>query len=195
MMYPRLSILQQFLCEDGVIFASIDEVEYANIKFLLDEVFGIANRVGTIIWDNATDNNPTNIAMEHEYILCYARNKIKLSSVWKSQNLAVKDKLLEIGDEFIAQYADLEERQTAYTKWFRENKNQLWPFENYKFIDNGGIYTGMRSVHNPGKEGYRYNVIHPVTKRPCKQPMMGYRFPSRNYRKVNIRKAHTLRKR
>jgi hypothetical protein len=35
----------------------------------------------------------------------------------------------------------------------------------------------MRAVHNPGKEGYRYDVIHPRTGRPCTQPMMGYRFP------------------
>lgn len=35
----------------------------------------------------------------------------------------------------------------------------------------------MRSVHNPGKEGYRYDVTHPITKKPCKEPMMGYRFP------------------
>ena len=35
----------------------------------------------------------------------------------------------------------------------------------------------MRSVHNPGKEGYRYDVLHDVTKKPCAQPMMGYRFP------------------
>ena len=32
-------------------------------------------------------------------------------------------------------------------------------------------------MHNPGKEGYRYDIPHPVTGRPCVQPMMGYRFP------------------
>ncbi len=32
-------------------------------------------------------------------------------------------------------------------------------------------------MHNPGKEGYRYNVIHPITGKPCKQPARGYRFP------------------
>ncbi len=67
MMYPRLTLLHEFLKEDGVIFASIDETEYANLRLLFDEIFGVGNRVGTIIWDNATDNNPTNIAMEHEY--------------------------------------------------------------------------------------------------------------------------------
>lgn len=177
MMYPRLSLLNQFLREDGVIFASIDEVECASLKLLFDEIFGITNRVGTIIWDNATDNNPTNIAMEHEYILCYAKNKIRLASVWKSQNLEVKDKLLEIGEDFVNRFPDIKKRQEAYTKWFRENKDYLWPFDRYKYIDDGGIFTGSQSVHNPGKEGYRYDVIHPKTQKPCKQPMMGYRFP------------------
>ncbi|MEI6639682.1 MAG: site-specific DNA-methyltransferase, partial [Chlorobium sp.] len=177
MMYPRLMMLHEFLKDDGVIFASIDETEYANLRLLFDEIFGVGNRVGTIVWDNATDNNPTNIAMEHEYILCYAKNKNQLPSVWKSPNLAVKEKLLQIGDDFVERYPDQKERQEAYTKWFRENKSQLWPFEDYKFIDDGGVYTGMRSVHNPGKEGYRYDVLHPVTQLSCKQPMMGYRFP------------------
>jgi DNA modification methylase len=177
MMYPRLSLLRQFLREDGVLFVSIDEVEYSNLRQILDEIFGISNRVGTIVWHNATDNNPTNISMEHEYILCYARNKTQLAPVWKSQNLAVKEKLLEISESYIKKYPDGENRQEAYTKWFKENKAFLWPFDRYKYIDAGGIYTGSQSVHNPGKEGYRFNIIHPVTKKPCAQPMMGYRFP------------------
>lgn len=177
MMYPRLSLLKQFLRDDGVLFAHIDEVEYANLRQLLDEIFGVSNRVGTMIWHNATDNNPTNIAIEHEYILCYARNKNALAPEWKSQNLAVKEKLLEIGANFISQYSNQQERQAEYTKWFRGNKDQLWPFDRYKFIDDGGIFTGSQSVHNPGKEGYRYDVFHPVTGKPCTQPMMGYRFP------------------
>ena len=177
MMYPRLALLWQFLRDDGVIFASIDEVEFASLRFLLDDIFGIPNRVGTIVWHNATDNNPTNIALEHEYVLCYAKKKTCLSKEWKSANIAVKDRLLEIGAEFVSKYPDQHKRQDEYTKWFRKNRSQLWPFEDYKFIDDGGIYTGMRAVHNPGKEGYRYDVIHPKTGKPCMQPMMGYRFP------------------
>ncbi|MFC5580793.1 DNA methyltransferase [Rhodanobacter terrae] len=82
------------------------------------------------------------------------------------------------------EYPDQEQRQTAYTHWYRESRSQLWPFEDYKFIDDGGIYTGMRAVHNPGKEGYRYDVIHPVTGNPCRQPMMGYRFPEGTMRRL-----------
>lgn len=177
MLYPRVVLLRQLLRDDGVIFVSIDENEYGNLRALLDEIFGTTNRVGTIIWKNVTDNNPTNIAIEHEYILCYARRKDRLPKEWKSPNLAVKDHLLEISQQFVSDYPDPVERQAEYTKWFRKNKDQLWPFDRYKYIDDGGIFTGSQSVHNPGKEGYRYDVIHPTTHKPCVQPLMGYRFP------------------
>lgn len=177
MMYPRLAVLRKFLREDGMIFASIDEVEAASLRLLFDEIFGVTNRVGAIVWKNATDNNPTNIAIEHEYVLCYAKNKERLLREWKSANLAVKEKLLKIGEEFVRKHPDPAERQKEYTKWFRQNKDFLWPFDRYKYIDDGGIYTGSQSVHNPGKEGYRYDVLHPVTGKPCVQPLMGYRFP------------------
>jgi len=184
MMYPRLALLRKFLREDGVIFASIDDVEFASLRFLFDELFGAENRVGTIVWRNVTDNNPTNIAVEHEYVLCYAKKKQRLAKEWKSTNLAVKDRLLEIGEQLVKEYPEAERRQTEYTKWYRANKIQLWPFEDYKFIDEGGVYTGMRSVHNPGKEGYRYDVFHPETEKPCTQPMMGYRFPQETMREL-----------
>ena len=177
MIYPRLKMLKSFLRQDGIIFVSIDDNEVASLRYVLDELFGINNRVGTIVWKNATDNNPTQIASEHEYILCYAKDKRKIPSEWKSTNLEIKNKLLEIGDNFVKEYPDNEKRQVAYTKWYRENKIQLWPFEDYKFIDDGGIFTGMRSVHNPGKDGYRYDILHPKTGKPCQQPLMGYRFP------------------
>lgn len=184
MIYPRLSLLRQMLRADGVIFISIDEIELASLRFIMDEIFGAGNRVGTIVWKNATDNNPTQIATEHEYVICYALDKNKLPKEWKSSNLAVKERLLEIGADYVRQFPNQEERQAAYSKWFREHKAELWPFQDYKFIDGGGIYTGMRSVHNPGKEGYRYDVNHPVTNKPCQEPMMGYRFPEETMKQL-----------
>jgi hypothetical protein len=184
MMYPRLRLLRDFLRDDGVLFASIDDVEVASLRLLLDEIFGITNRVGIIVWKNATDNNPTQIAVEHEYVLCYAKDKRKLPSEWKATTLEVKAKLLEVGARFVQEIEDQDKRQAAYTQWYRDNKPQLWPFEDYKFIDDGGIYTGMRAVHNPGKEGYRYDIPHPVTGRPCQQPLMGYRFPPETMKRL-----------
>ena len=43
MIYPRLKIASELLSQDGIIFISIDDNEYANLKTLCDEIFGIDN--------------------------------------------------------------------------------------------------------------------------------------------------------
>lgn len=183
-MYPRLYIARELMREDGVIFISIDDNEQAQLKLLCDEIFGEENFVGEIVWKNVTDNNPTNVAIEHEYILVYAKELPKLENFWKSKLSDVKDILINVGNNLISTYADKDELQKAYSKWFKENKSQLWPLENYKFIDEQGAYSGERGVHNPGKEGYRYDIIHPVTGKPCKEPLLGYRFPESTMNKM-----------
>lgn len=176
-MYPRLYVAREFLKEDGVIFISIDDNEVAQLRILCDEVFGEENLIGTIIWKNVTDNNPSNIATEHESIIVYAKSKNQLEGVWKSSLSEIKDMLIKIGESLVSKHKDQEILQQEYSKWFRENKFQLGALDRYKFIDSEGVYTGSQSVHNPGKEGYRYDVIHPDTHKPCKEPLMGYRFP------------------
>lgn len=140
-------------------------------------IFNDNNYIGTIIWNNATDNNPTQIATEHEYIICYAKDIVSAESIWKSSVSSYKDILIEIGNKFNAEYDNKEQMQKAYTKWFQEKKAQLGPLDRYKYIDSEWVYLGSQSVHNPGRGGYHYDVIHPTTGKPCKEPLMGYRFP------------------
>lgn len=176
MMYPRLKLARTLLREDGVLFVSIDEREYAHLRTMCAEVFGEENLIGTVVWKNATDNNPTNVATEHEYVLVVGRGADALEKEWKSSVSDIKDALVRIGQELASQFSG-EALTAAYEQWFRQHKAELWPLDRYKYIDEGGVYTGSQSVHNPGREGYRYDVTHPVTKRACKQPLMGYRFP------------------
>ncbi len=175
--YPRLLMARDLLRGDGVLFVSVDDNEQANMKLLLDDVFGEDNFIGTIVWNNATDNNPTRIAVEHEYIICYARNQQILEPIWKSTVSEVKNLLIAKGTELSDQYPEESDFQDAWAKWYRAHKDQLSPLDRYKYIDRGGVYTGSQSVHNPGREGYRYDVFHPVTGKPCVQPLMGYSFP------------------
>lgn len=182
--YPRLLLARDLLAKDGVVFISIDDNEQANLKLLCDDVFGEENLVGNIVWNNVTDNNPSNIAVEHEYILCYCKEKTSLTPFWKSSISEVKDLLIKVGDDLTSKHQNQDELQAAYSKWFRMHKNELWPLENYKFIDKDGVYSGERGVHNPGKEGYRYDIFHPITNKPCKQPLMGYRFPEETMKKM-----------
>lgn len=176
MIYPRLKLAHSLLRNDGVIFISIDEREYSALRTICCEIFGEENIVGTLVWKNATDNNPTNVATEHEYVLVVSKNKQAIESEWKSSISDIKDVLVNIGSKLTAEHSG-EALKAAYDNWFREHKAQLWPLDRYKYIDGDGVYTGSQSVHNPGREGYRYDIPHPVTGRPCKQPLMGYRFP------------------
>lgn len=105
-----------------------------------------------------------------------ARNRELLDKEWKSTVSDVKEVLIRIGTELAGKHKGAL-LSAAYDEWFKLHKSELWPLDRYKYIDEGGVYIGSQSVHNPGKEGYRYDVIHPGTMKACKQPLMGYRFP------------------
>ena len=185
MMWPRLRLLFDLLSDSGVIFICTDDNELYHLRVMLDEISGNPdNWIGTIVWKNVTDNNPTRIAIEHEYIVCFAKHKEQVEKIWKSAFSGVKQLLIKVGCEFSEKYSDDEELQREYTKWFRQSKSELWPLDRYKYIDSEGVFTGSQSVHNPGREGYRYDVIHPGTGHPCKQPLMGYRFPEETMREM-----------
>ncbi len=186
MMEDRLGSGIKTLQPDGVLFSSIDQNEYPKLRTLLERLLGRNNALGTLVWKNVTDNNPTNVAVEHEYVECFANNRTIIESEWKSPYSDAKEILVRIGEEIIEKHKDNDQPalQLAYQDWYKANKEFLGPLEGYKFIDSGGVYAGSRSVHNPGKEGYRYDVIHPITQKACKQPLMGYRFPEDTYKKL-----------
>ena len=75
MMYPRLKLLQKLLSEDGVIFISIDDTEYANLKLICDEIFGGNCFVSNISWQRtySTRNDSKGIVNEVEHILVYSK--------------------------------------------------------------------------------------------------------------------------
>jgi adenine-specific DNA-methyltransferase len=85
MMYPRLYLARQLLKEDGAIFISIDDHEIANLRSIMNEVFGEENFVATIIWQKifSPKNSARHFSEDHDYILVYTRN----AEVWLPQPL------------------------------------------------------------------------------------------------------------
>ena len=75
MMYPRLRLLRKMLSQNGVIFISIDDTEYANLKAVCDEIFGSGCFVSNISWQRtySTRNDSKGIVNEVEHILVYSR--------------------------------------------------------------------------------------------------------------------------
>lgn len=100
MMYPRLYLARNLLREDGAILVSIDDNEVANLRRLLDEIFGEENFVATCVWQKRySRENRGGIGDAHDYIVVYAhscekfenaRNRIPMTSnqarVYKNPN-------------------------------------------------------------------------------------------------------------
>lgn len=88
-MYPRLALAKRLLADDGVIFISIDDNEQANLKLMMDEIFGEGNFVATVpvITNLKGNQDQFGFASTHEYFSVYAKNV----SVTKFRNFKIED--------------------------------------------------------------------------------------------------------
>lgn len=71
----RLLIAKDVLSTRGLVFISIDDNEYANLKLICDEVFGEKNFVTTCVWQkiHSIKNDAKYFSVNHDYILVYAK--------------------------------------------------------------------------------------------------------------------------
>jgi len=75
LMRPRLEILRNLLANDGVIFISIDDDEYAYLKVLCDEVFLRKNFTGTFVWEKKKKPSfLSRMGSITEYVISYAKD-------------------------------------------------------------------------------------------------------------------------
>ena len=81
MLYSRLLVARSLLTQDGVIFISIDDNEVHHLRMICDEVFGASNFVAELIWKSKSGgaNDSRFFAIDHEYILAYAKDVNRLS--------------------------------------------------------------------------------------------------------------------
>lgn len=76
MMYPRLALARQLLRPDGIIVVSISDDELANLRLLMNELYGEENFIGCVVWHSTkTVTNTALISVSHTYNLVYARNR------------------------------------------------------------------------------------------------------------------------
>lgn len=81
LMVPRLTLLRDFLSEEGSIWISLDDDEFHYVKVICDEIFGRGNFVATNIWQKRTSPDMrASLSDAHEYVLTYARNKAAFKS-------------------------------------------------------------------------------------------------------------------
>ena len=76
-MRNRLEVAKRLLQDNGVLIAAIDDYEMHTLRFLLDEILGDENRLGTVVvvHNPRGRNDDKYFATMHEYLLVYAKNK------------------------------------------------------------------------------------------------------------------------
>ncbi|MHB8375814.1 MAG: site-specific DNA-methyltransferase [Candidatus Limnocylindrales bacterium] len=77
MMYPRLFLARQILADDGVIFVTIDDTEAANLRLLMNEVFGEENFLAAVAWEKryTRSNNAKLFYSLKDSILVYRKSQ------------------------------------------------------------------------------------------------------------------------
>jgi adenine-specific DNA-methyltransferase len=180
-MAPRLVAIHRLMADHGVIFASINDIELGRLLMLMDEIFDERNRIATITWRGSPDNNPSRVAIEHEYILVYAKNIKKVANVWSTPADETREALQGRFTEIKRAARDLRQVQREWAKLMRDNRESLGRLKDYTLVDERGPYQSARRVHNPKKGGYRYGVCEQGVvavrdKRSYAMPLHGYRF-------------------
>ena len=132
-----------------------------------------------MIIQTATDNNPSQINTEHEYILCFAKDKSKQEK-WsiKSDNA---QKIITEYEKLKTKNLSIEEIQKKLREWIKQHKDELDRVEHYNCVDEKGIYTANTNSSNTKPGGYTYDIIHPKTQRPCAKPDFGWRWTEETF--------------
>jgi len=119
MMYPRLKLARNLLREDGVILISINDSEITNLKKLCEEIFGEENHICDFVWQNKKGggNDSKFIAVEHEYIVMFAKNLNVLPPFFEAYS-----------EEYLKRYKEEDEKGKFYWDTFkRKSGKQYYP--------------------------------------------------------------------
>ncbi|HHQ6557109.1 TPA: site-specific DNA-methyltransferase [Serratia fonticola] len=182
MIYSRLIVAKRLLSEEGVIFISIDDAEQASLRRLCDQIFGEQNFIAQLVWEKGRKNDAKFFSAGHEYMLVFSKNISLLrdrGETWREEKPGARD----IWDEFIRlksvhgeQFHLIEKDLSAwYTALPKAHPAKKWA--RYKRVDKFGPWRD-RDISWPGGDGPRYDVIHPITKKPCAVPEAGWRYSS-----------------
>lgn len=106
MLYPRLRIAKDLLKDDGVIFISINDCEVENLKKICNEIFGYGNFIASLIWQQRKGggNDSKYIAVDHEYILVFCKNILKMDKKWRVAQ----------SEDYLSRYKETEPDGTRY---------------------------------------------------------------------------------
>lgn len=110
MIYSRLRLARNLLSDDGAIFVSIDDHESANLKRLLDEVFGEQNFIDTIAVEMSTTSGPKTVNAQQGTIV----KNVEFVHVYRKSPAFDKERHTPLFD-------GVESYDTHYSVWLNDD--------------------------------------------------------------------------
>ncbi|KQB93764.1 DNA methylase N-4 [Geobacillus sp. PA-3] len=177
MMYPRLKLARNLLTDDGVIFISIDDTEVANLRKILDEIFGENNFIASITRNtNSSKNQSLFVSVSHDYCLIYARDISVLSTKHAENKWSVPKNNIEEYKRKIEELKNLGLSNEQITEELKQLTKypRFIDFVNYWYVDERGVY---RKDNLGGvKNGNMTPIINPLTGKEDPVPPGGFRY-------------------
>ena len=180
MIYPRLILARNLLAEDGILIMSIDDAEMANFREVANMVLGERNFIATAVWQGGRKNDSRYVSVGHDYLLIYARNEARLRELgvrWRERKAGVDEALAAGREAWVASGHNPAIATSIYREWLSKQADMTASVTRFKNIDDTGrIYNADKDLGWPGGGGPRFEVLHPITKRPVSIPGTGWRF-------------------
>ncbi|MDO8363230.1 MAG: site-specific DNA-methyltransferase [Actinomycetota bacterium] len=183
MMYPRLKLARGLLTDEGVIIAAIGDEEHANLRLLLDQVFGAQNFISDVVWQGGRKNDSRYVSNGADYMLVYAKNETRLGELgvrWREPKVGLDTALSRAASIWSARQSD-DDASSQWKAWLKSKKAAGEITDSVARYDQLEPGTGrpMNTYGNitwPGRGGPIYEVLHPTTRKPVTLPTTGWRF-------------------
>lgn len=179
MMENRLALSSNLLNKYGAIMVSCDENENTNLKMVLNDVFREENFLTDIIWQGGGKNDQKYFSISHEYIQLFLKNKLFMDSTdirWLERKENI-DLIYATFEKIKKQFPnDMKMQEKTLKDWYKSlpDGEPAKRQKHFNRVEARGIFF-PDNISKP-ENGYYYDVIHPVTGKPCKKPKGGWRF-------------------
>lgn len=181
-MERRLLLARRLLKDTGIIIVAIGDDEHHRLRMLLDQTFGAHNFISDVVWTGEFKNDSRYVSNGADYMLIYAKSEVSLSERkvrWREQKPGV-DEVLTAGRQAWKESKGEADKATAAFKLWWKRVPKHHPASHLRRYGNICAETGrvfsVSDIGWPGGGGPRYEVVHPITKKPVPVPKGGWRF-------------------
>ena len=155
-MSERLIIAKELLNDKGLIFISIDDNEIAQLRILMDEIYGESNFINSFIWkrNSSVKTEKDKFTINTEYVLLYAKSsQFELNPAYKPLSESTK-KMYNKNDN---------DGRGNYRLYPLQKPKDPGPETTYDYVDNTGKvwkcpkngwrikYEKLKALENDGR--------------------------------------------